>query len=69
MSANPQENFSEEGIEQDDNVESDLIKTDGKYIYTYYNRVLAIFEGYPEDNAKLLSKIPFPLAISNIFVH
>ena len=43
-------NIQVEGVD-----EADIVKTDGKYIYTISNEKLAITEAYPAENAKLLS--------------
>ena len=39
--------------------EADMVKTDGKYLYSVANDSVFIMEAYPPENAALLSKITF----------
>lgn len=49
--------YSETNIQVAGVDEADIVKTDGKYIYTVSKNILTISEAYPPENAKLLSKI------------
>ena len=49
--------YSETNIQVAGVDEADIVKTDGKYIYTVSKNTLTISSAYPPENAKLLSKI------------
>ena len=49
--------YSETNIQVAGVDEADIVKTDGKYIYTVSKNTLTISEAYPPEQAKLLSKI------------
>lgn len=49
--------------------EGDIIKTDGKYIYTVTGNEVVIIDAYPADNAKELSKIKFDSQPSGIYIN
>jgi uncharacterized secreted protein with C-terminal beta-propeller domain len=49
--------YSETNIQVAGVDEADIIKTDGKYIYTVSKNILTISSAYPPESAKLLSKI------------
>ena len=49
--------------------EGDIIKTDGKYIYTVTGNEVVIVDAYPADNAKELSRIKFDSQPSGIYIN
>ncbi len=56
-------NIQVEGVD-----EADIVKTDGKYIYTLSGDKLIISEAYPPENAKLLSKTNLGITPQEIFI-
>ncbi len=48
--------------------EADIIKNDGKYIYTISGNNLYIVDAYPAENATILSKIDFSSRPQNLFI-
>ncbi|MBU4124059.1 MAG: beta-propeller domain-containing protein [Nanoarchaeota archaeon] len=57
-------NIQVEGVD-----EADIVKNDGKYIYTVSNGIVYIVDAYPAENAKLLSNITSGGTIQNIFIN
>ncbi len=49
--------------------EADIVKTDGKYIYSVVENNLTIVESYPPENSKVLSKISLNGSIEGIFIN
>lgn len=49
--------------------EPDIVKTDGKYIYTVSQDKLFIIDAYPAETVSISSQINFTDGISNIFVN
>ena len=49
--------------------EADIVKTDGKYIYTVSRNSLFITEAYPVENASVLAKIEFKSMPQDIFLN
>jgi len=49
--------------------EPDIVKTDGKYIYTVSGNNVFIVDAYPAENAKISSEIQVNKSISDIFVN
>ncbi|MFH0832862.1 MAG: beta-propeller domain-containing protein [Candidatus Aenigmatarchaeota archaeon] len=50
--------------------EADIVKNDGKYIYTISNNKITIVDAYPAESAKILSEIKFEnTSVSNIFIN
>ncbi|MCK4592599.1 beta-propeller domain-containing protein [Candidatus Parcubacteria bacterium] len=49
--------------------EGDIIKTDGKYIYTVTGNEIVIIDAYPADNAKELSRIKLDSRPSGIYIN
>ncbi|MFC1768649.1 beta-propeller domain-containing protein [Nanoarchaeota archaeon] len=47
--------YSDTNIQVEGVDEADIIKTDGKYIYTLSNNNLIIVKAYPEDSARIIS--------------
>src|SRR3989338_1153821 len=62
--------FSKTNIQVEGVDEADIVKTDGKYIYTISggNRIV-IVEAYPVDSAKTLSTIEVNGTVSEMFVN
>jgi uncharacterized secreted protein with C-terminal beta-propeller domain len=48
--------------------EPDVVKTDGKYIYTLAGNKIVIVDAYPSDTAKTVAQLNFENAPSNFFV-
>lgn len=48
--------------------EADIIKTDGKYIYTLSGQVLSIVDAYPGDDAHVVSEIVFEHHPQSLFI-
>lgn len=64
--------FSRTNTQEQDVDEADIIKTDGKYIYTTNFNSLIIAEAYPPENAKIVSIISFKddfYTASELFIH
>lgn len=57
-------NIQVEGVD-----EADIIKTDGKYIYAVSKNNLFIIDGYPANDAKILSKIVFKSRPQDIYIN
>ena len=54
---------------QEENVdEADLLKTDGRYIYTFARGILSIIRAYPFYQAEVLSTIKFAAKPSSLFI-
>ncbi|MBU4301112.1 beta-propeller domain-containing protein [archaeon] len=49
--------------------EADIVKNDGKYIYTVSGNSIIIVEASPAENAKVLSKIDFNGSVNEIFLN
>jgi len=49
--------------------ETDIVKTDGEYIYVISNNSVAILKAYPAEEAELLSKIDLDRALKGIFIN
>ncbi len=57
-------NIQVEGVD-----EADIVKNDGKYIYTVSGNKVVIVDAYPAENAKILSEIELNGTASNIFIN
>ena len=59
-------NIQVEGVD-----EPDIVKTDGRYIYTVSGNKVVIIEAYPAENMKEASKIEFneSMGVRNIFIN
>ena len=57
-------NIQVEGVD-----EPDIVKNDGKYIYTVSGTKVVIVNAYPAENMKILSEIDLDNYISNIFIN
>lgn len=60
--------FSDTNIQVKGVDEADIIKTDGKYIYSLVDKDLYIIEAYPVENAQIINKISFDDYPSDIFI-
>lgn len=49
--------------------EADIVKNDGKYIYTVSGNKIVILDAYPAEDAKILSEIPFKGSPQEIFIN
>ncbi len=61
--------FSKTNIQVEGVDEADIVKTDGKYIYTISGNRIVIVEAYPADSAKTLSTIEVNDTVNEIFVN
>ncbi|MCD4699739.1 MAG: beta-propeller domain-containing protein [Phycisphaerae bacterium] len=59
--------YSETNIQVQGVDEADIVKTDGKYIYTLSGNTLNIVEAYPAEEAELLSSLEFDNFYANEF--
>jgi len=59
-----QTNIQVEGVD-----EADIVKNDGKYIYTVTGKKVVIVDAYPAENAKTLSQIELNGTVQEIFVN
>jgi len=57
-------NIQVEGVD-----EADIIKNDGKYIYTVSGNKVVIVDAYPAENAEILSEIKFEGTPNEIFIN
>ncbi len=57
-------NIQVEGVD-----EPDMVKSDGKYIYTTSSDGVAIIDAYPAQNMKVTSNISIDGSVSNMFIN
>ncbi|KKR21377.1 MAG: hypothetical protein UT48_C0009G0009 [Parcubacteria group bacterium GW2011_GWE2_39_37] len=60
--------FSKTNIQIEGVDEADIIKTDGKYIYTFSNQKLNIIEAFPAEGAKIVSTIELDAQPQNLYL-
>ncbi len=63
------EDYSQTNIQVEGVDEPDIVKNDGKYIYTVTGNKVVIVDAYPASSMKILGEIEFNDYISNIFVN
>jgi uncharacterized secreted protein with C-terminal beta-propeller domain len=63
------EDYSTTNIQVEGVDEADIIKNDGKYIYTVSGDKVVIVDAYPAENAKILSEIKFEGTPNEIFIN
>lgn len=56
-------NIQVEGVD-----EGDIVKTDGKYVYTASEQKVLIVDAFPADSSSVLSEIKFDSSISGIYI-
>src|SRR3989338_4716362 len=61
--------FSTTNIQVEGVDEADIVKNDGKYIYTLSGNSIVIVDAYPTENAKIVSRINFTGTASEIFIN
>ena len=61
--------YSETNIQVEGVDEADIVKNDGKYIYTISNKRLIIVDAYPAENSQVLSEIEFENAPQELFIN
>jgi uncharacterized secreted protein with C-terminal beta-propeller domain len=61
--------FSSTNVQVQGVDEADIVKNDGKYIYTISNSKIVIVDAYPAENAKIVSEIELNNTPRNIFVN
>jgi len=61
--------FSETNVQVKGIDEADIIKTDGKYIYTVSDKTLYIVDAYPGDDAEVISTVSFDYAPTGLFIN
>ena len=57
-------NIQVEGVD-----EADIVKTDGKYIYTVSGNKVVVVEAYPAENGKVLSSVEVNGRVYNMFIN
>jgi len=62
------QDYSETNIQVEGVDEADILKTDGKYIYTISNNILHIVDAYPGEDAELLSSTEFDMNAEGLFI-
>ncbi len=63
------EDFSKTNVQVEGVDEGDIVKTDGKYIYSVSNNNLFIIEATPAENAKVLAKIEFKSTPQGVYIN
>jgi uncharacterized secreted protein with C-terminal beta-propeller domain len=63
------EDYSKTNIQVEGVDEPDIVKNDGKYIYTVSGRKVVIIDAYPAENANIVSEIEFNGTPQEIFVN
>ncbi|MCX6818908.1 MAG: beta-propeller domain-containing protein [Candidatus Aenigmarchaeota archaeon] len=63
------EDYSMTNIQVEGVDEADIVKNDGKYIYTVSGNKVVIVDAYPAENAKILSEIDINGTPSQIFIN
>lgn len=63
------DDFSKTNVQVEGVDESDIIKTDGKYVYAVVKNDLYISDAYPAEDAEVLSKIEFKSRPQNIYIN
>ena len=61
--------YSETNIQVQGVDEADIVKTDGKYIYTISNNDVIIVKAYPADDAEVVSILSFNSQPNGIYIH
>ncbi|MDY6836322.1 MAG: beta-propeller domain-containing protein [Chloroflexota bacterium] len=60
--------FSETNVQVEGVDESDVVKTDGKYIYAVVDQRVNIIDAYPAEGAEVLSEIPLNGDIHGLYI-
>ena len=63
------QDFSETNIQVEGVDEPDIVKNDGKYIYTIVGNKIVIVNAYPAENMEIVSEIELEAGIREIFVN
>ncbi len=63
------QDYSKTNIQVEGVDEADIVKTDGKYIYTVSGNKVYIVDAYPANNAKLIQTLEFNGSVRNIFIN
>ncbi|MFC2143356.1 beta-propeller domain-containing protein [Candidatus Aenigmatarchaeota archaeon] len=61
--------YSETNIQVEGVDEADIVKNDGKYIYTITGEKVVILDAYPAESARILSEIEFEETPQGIFIN
>ena len=61
--------FSTTNIQVEGVDEADIIKNDGKYIYTVSGNKVEIIDAYPAESAKIISQIEINGSVNEIFIN
>jgi uncharacterized secreted protein with C-terminal beta-propeller domain len=67
--AAPAEQYSQTNVQVQGVDEADIVKNDGKYIYTISGNSLVIVDAYPANTAKIVSELKFKGTPRNMFVN
>ena len=68
-SAEVENDFSETNVQVEGVDESDIVKTDGDYIYSLTQKELFIIKANPAETAEIVSKIKFESSPKNIYIN
>ncbi|MFW6286146.1 MAG: beta-propeller domain-containing protein [Nanoarchaeota archaeon] len=68
-SENTAQDFSQTNNQVEKVDEADIVKNDGKYIYTISDNNLIILDAYPAENSKILSKLEFKNKPQEFFIY
>lgn len=63
------QDFSTTNVQVQGVDEPDIVKTDGKYLYIVANDKVYIIQGWPAEDAKIVSEITTNYSITNIFIN
>lgn len=63
------EDYSKTNIQVEGVDEADIVKNDGKYIYTVSGNKIVVVDAYPADNAKILSEIDLNGNVQELFIN
>ncbi|GBE20578.1 beta propeller domain protein [archaeon BMS3Abin17] len=69
QSAGGADEYSETNIQVEGVDEADIVKNDGKYIYTASGNKVIIVKAYPAEDMEILSEIELSNYVSNIFIN
>jgi uncharacterized secreted protein with C-terminal beta-propeller domain len=68
-SAGESEDYSKTNVQVEGVDEADIVKNDGKYIYTVSGQKVVIVDAYPAENSKVLSEINLAGTPQEIFIN
>jgi len=69
LNSNVANDYSTTNVQVENVDEADIVKNDGRYIYTVSENKVIIVNAYPADEMKIVSEIKFNSSISQIFIN